>query len=40
MFTISMKKLRKQIYYIHHQNIKMNNDNKKHSKKVKSKVSI
>ena len=40
MFTISMKKLRKQGYYLHHKNNKMNNGNEKHSKKDKSKVTI
>ena len=38
MFTIRMKKRRKQIYYIHYKNIKMNNGNQKHPKKDKSKV--
>ena len=32
MFTISMKKLWKQSYYIHHKNNKMNNGNEKHPK--------
>ena len=40
MFTISMKKLWKQRYYLHHKNNKMNNGNEKHSKKDKSKVTI
>ena len=40
MFTISMKKLRKQRYYVHHKNNKMNNGNEKHPKKDKSKVTL
>ena len=40
MFTINMNKLRKQRYYIHHKNSKMNNGNEKHSKEDKSKVTI
>ena len=39
MFTISMEKLRKQRYYIHHKN-KMNSANEKHSQKDKNKVTI
>ena len=35
MFTISMKKIWKERYYIHHKNIKMNNSNEKHQKKEK-----
>ena len=38
MFAISMKKLRKQRSYIHHKNIKMNNGNEKHPKKIKVKL--
>ena len=37
MFTINIKKLRKQRYYIHHKSNKTNNGNEKHSKKDKSK---
>ena len=40
MFIISLKKLRKQRYYIYHKNIKMDNDNEKHPKRDKSNVTI
>ena len=38
MFTINIKKLRKQRYYIHHKSNKTNNGNEKHSKKIKVKI--
>ena len=40
MFTIGMKKLRRQRYYIHYKNNKINNGNEKHPKKDKIKVTI
>ena len=40
MFTINIKKLRKQRYYIRHKSNKTNNGNEKHSKKDKSKNTV
>ena len=38
MFTISMKKLRKRIYCIHHKNNEMGNGSEKLPKKIKVKL--
>ena len=43
MFTVSMKKVRKQRFYIHHKNTKMNNANEKQQqqkKKRKEKIKV
>ena len=40
MFTISMKKLQKQKYYINHKNNKINNGNEKQPKKDKITVTV